>query len=196
MNIQICRLSGAEAHRYMDDLARLRMAVFKEYPYLYDGNPEYEAKYLKTYLDTQNAVLIAALNEGKVIGMASGLPLAAETPEVINPVKQAGYKPEEVFYLGESVLLPQYRGRGTGKVLMNMRIEYAVEQGFRIAVFCAVSRPEDHPLKPDDYRPLDGFWHSRGFAKQPDLTTGFTWKDIDKQAEDEKTMVFWIKQLV
>jgi hypothetical protein len=36
--IEVRRLAGAEVAPYLDDLARMRIEVFREYPYLYDGS--------------------------------------------------------------------------------------------------------------------------------------------------------------
>ncbi len=49
-NFQV--LQKEELAACIDDLADLRISVFREYPYLYDGNLEYEKKYLKQYLIT------------------------------------------------------------------------------------------------------------------------------------------------
>jgi hypothetical protein len=35
----------------VQDLAQLRITVFREFPYLYDGDLAYEQNYLRTYLD-------------------------------------------------------------------------------------------------------------------------------------------------
>jgi len=67
--------------------------------------------------------------------------------------------------------------------------------GFTHAAFCAVVRPEDHPLRPKDYVPLDAFWQKRGYAKADGLVTRFAWKDIDRSGETEKPMQFWMRAL-
>ena len=36
-------------YKVTDDIASLRLKVFKDFPYLYDGNIEYEHKYLERY---------------------------------------------------------------------------------------------------------------------------------------------------
>jgi hypothetical protein len=56
-------------------------------------------------------------------------------------------------------------------------------------------RPNDHPLRPKDYRPLDAFWTKRGYAKVENLTTTFAWKEIDQASETPKLMQFWMKAL-
>ena len=66
---------------------------------------------------------------------------------------------------------------------------------FTHITFCGVVRPDDHTLKPRDYRPLDAFWMKRGYARAEGLTTKFAWKDVDQPAETEKLMQFWMKAL-
>ena len=48
-----------------DELADLRIQIFKEFPYLYDGDIQYEKKYMGRYLDSKSAVFILVywLNE-------------------------------------------------------------------------------------------------------------------------------------
>jgi hypothetical protein len=58
-----------------------------------------------------------------------------------------------------------------------------------------VERPADHPLKPADYRPLDGFWKKRGYAPVDGLVTTYAWKDIDQPEETEHLMQFWMRAL-
>ncbi|HBF93820.1 MAG TPA: GNAT family N-acetyltransferase, partial [Marinobacter adhaerens] len=44
MAVSIRRLSGDQIKPYLDDLARLRIEVFRHFPYLYDGDMDYERK--------------------------------------------------------------------------------------------------------------------------------------------------------
>lgn len=112
--LTIRRVRGADLDRHIPDLARLRITVFRDWPYLYDGDPDYEARYLATYSRAAGSVVVLAEDAGRVVGAATAVPLAAETPEVQAPFIAAGMDPGGVFYLGESVLLPAYRGRGIG----------------------------------------------------------------------------------
>src|SRR5690242_19351414 len=47
--IRIERATGAAIEGYLDVLAALRIRVFREYPYLYDGSLAYEQEYLASY---------------------------------------------------------------------------------------------------------------------------------------------------
>ena len=180
----------------MPALARLRIRVFREYPYLYAGDAEYEERYLRTYAEAPDGLVVLVRDGARVVGASSALPLEAETPNVIAPFTTHGYAPERVFYYGESVLLPQYRGLGLGRRFFDEREAHTRRLGrFDFACFCAVERPADHPRRPADYRPLDGLWAKQGFVKQPQLRTTFSWRDLDEAEETPKPMVFWLKRL-
>ena len=131
-----------------------------------------------------------------VVGASSGLPLAAETPAVIQPFVEHGYDPGRIFYYGESVLLREYRERGLGQRFFKEREAHVRSLNrFDILCFCAVERPANHPRRPPDYVPLDAFWNRRGFVKHPELHTTFSWQDLDENEESLKPMVFWLKHL-
>ena len=189
-------LSGSAASDYIPELARLRMQVFREFPYLYDGDLAYEETYLQTYARSEDTVIVLALNEGKVIGASTGMPMELETGEVQAPFLKRGYDPGEIFYFGESVLDRAFRGQGLGGRFFQEREAHARRLGrFAYTTFCAVQRPDDHARRPADYRPLDEFWKKRGYEKHPELHTHFSWKDVDEEGENEKRMVFWLKEL-
>ena len=49
-DLQILEVHGPDLQPHLDGLGRLRIAVFRDYPYLYDGTLEYEREYLQSYL--------------------------------------------------------------------------------------------------------------------------------------------------
>ncbi|MDK9558043.1 GNAT family N-acetyltransferase [Marinobacter sp. M216] len=180
----------------MDDLARLRIRVFRSFPYLYDGDMDYERRYLDTYASSQDSLFVLARDGKQIVGAATGIPMADETEEFKRPFVEQGYDPDRIFYFGESVLYPEYRGQGIGVAFFDYREAYAREQGqFTHCCFCAVERPEDHPLRPLDYQPLDRFWRNRGYRRLPELNTRYSWKDVNESEETEKPMTFWIREL-
>ncbi len=194
--LRIQRLSGAAVNPYLLELARLRIQVFRDFPYLYDGSVAYEEKYLKIYADVADGVMALVWDCDRVVGATSGLPMEAEAPEVIKSFVANGYDPGRIFYYGESVLLPEYRGRGLGKRFFEEREAHVRSLArFNIACFCAIERPADHPRRPADYAPLDAFWNRRGFVKHPELHTTFSYRDLDEAEESPKLMVFWLKHL-
>ena len=190
------RLSGAALHGYIPELARLRMRVFRDFPYLYEGDAQYEARYLQTYIEAPHSVIVLAFDGGQVVGASTGLPLIHETPEVQQPFREAGYEVEAIFYCGESVLLAEYRGQGAGVAFFEQREAHAREiGGMKYSCFCGVERPVTHPARPAHYQTLDQFWRRRGYERRPELATHFSWKDIGDAHESLKPMTFWMKSL-
>lgn len=178
-----------------DDLARLRIAVFHDFPYLYEGTVDYEKTYLRTYANAERAFLFAVYDDDQMVGATTCIPLADETAEVQQPFREAEYDLAKIFYFGESILLPAYRGLGLGHRFFDEREAHAARFGeYSLTCFCAVVRPPDHPLRPPDYRPLDAFWTKRGYQPVPELTTQFAWQDIGEPDSTFKTMVYWLRK--
>ena len=188
-------VTGAAIAPHLDALAALRIAVFREYPYLYEGSLDYERRYLATYAASPDSLVVLARDGARVIGAATAMPAAQHADEVAPALARAGYAVEDVCYFGESVLDAAYRGQGVGRAFFDHRERHARERGFRTAAFCAVARPADHPRRPPSYVPHDAFWTRRGFVRRPDVTTSFAWRDLDDADETAKPMVFWIKDL-
>ncbi|HWB02339.1 MAG TPA: GNAT family N-acetyltransferase [Verrucomicrobiales bacterium] len=194
-DIGITAVTGEAIRPFIPDAARLRIAVFREYPYLYDGSMAYEEKYLRTYSESPGSLFVIAHDGDRVIGVSTAMPLQHETEEVQRPFREAGVPVQEVFYFGESVLEAEYRGQGIGVRFMQEREAHARRTpGIRKVAFCAVDRPPDHPLRSADYVSLDAFWQRRGFTKTA-LTTEFSWKETGEAEESLKRMQFWWKGL-
>jgi GNAT superfamily N-acetyltransferase len=197
--LRIIPAHGGDLDAWIPALAELRITVFREFPYLYDGDTAYEARYLDTYRKARGSVVVLVLDGERVVGASTALPMAEETEEAKAPFLSHGYDPERIFYLGESVLLPEYRGRGLGVRFFEERERHArrlcEEQGYAFDwyAFCAVQRDADDPRRPAGYVPLNRFWHKRGYDAHPELTTTFSWKELGESAETPKPMLFWLK---
>ncbi len=191
----VSALTGSSLTAALPDLARLRIAVFHDFPYLYDGTLDYEAQYLDGFAKGRDAIVVATRDGDSIIGCATGSALVTHHGPLQQPFREAGYDIERIFYCGESVLLPAYRGHGLGHAFFDHREAHARAQGYMISTFCGVIRPADHPLRPPDYRPLDAFWEKRGYRKVPGLVAQFAWKDIGDDRQTEKPMQFWLKEL-
>jgi GNAT superfamily N-acetyltransferase len=195
VGVTLTTVAGTDILPFIPDAARLRIAVFREFPYLYDGSLEYEQKYLRTYSESEGSVFVVARDGERVVGVSTGIPLAQETEEVQRPFREAGIPVEEVFYFGESVLEPAYRGQGIGvKFIQEREAQARRLPGIKRAAFCAVERAADHQLRPADFVPLDEFWIRRGFEKTK-LRTEFSWKETGEICASPKPMSFWLKEL-
>ena len=178
-----------------DALAQLRVAVFRTFPYLYEGSFDYELEYLEVYFRSAGAVSAVVWDGEDAVGATTMLPLVDAEAEVQAPFAEAGYALGDLAYFGESVLLQQYRGRGLGVKFFELREAHSRSLGLSACTFCAVDRPADHPARPADYVPNDRFWEHRGYRRAPKLQATFSWPDIGCAESTPKTMTFWMREL-
>ena len=195
MTLRVERLEGAALDAALDDVAWLRIAVFRDWPYLYDGDTAYERAYLEVYRRSPGAVLVGAYDGDTLVGAATGTPMQDHADDFAAAFAGTGIALEDVFYCAESVLMPAYRGAGVGHRFFDLREAHARALGRRWCAFCAVIRPATHPLRPPGYRPLDGFWRRRGYAPMEGVVAHFAWKDVDRAGETRKPLQFWIRAL-
>ncbi len=193
-DVKIITCHGEEILPYLDAAARLRIEVFREYPYLYDGSEKYEQEYLSHYLQSPGSVFVCALSSEKVIGISTALPLKDADEGFQLPFLQHGKPIGEIYYLGESVLLPAYRGRGMGHAFFDHRESRAKELGYRTATFCSVMRAPDHPLRPNGYRDHENFWSHRHYQRNG-LFAELAWKQIDSTGDVSNRLEFWERDL-
>lgn len=195
--IHIRSFRGKQAMEYIPDLARLRMEVFRDFPYLYDGNLAYERSYLERLIQCHDSILVVAFDRERVIGVSTGLPLVGETENIQQPWVDQGHDIRKIFYYGESVLQKEYRGRGIGVSFFEEREKWArALNSFQLLTFCAVVRAPDHPMRPANYLNLEAFWMKRGFSKTPNTLCQISWLDIGAKAESKKYLHFWTKPLL
>src|SRR5687768_1263015 len=116
---------GVEIASVVEALGALRIAVFHDYPYLYEGALDYEKDYLQIYVQSERAFLFAVFDKGKMVGATTCIPLTDEAAEVRKPFEDAGFDISTIFYFGESILLPEYRGLGLGHRFFDEREAHA-----------------------------------------------------------------------
>ena len=193
--LRLEKLSGTAILTQMDALAALRIRVFRDWPYLYDGSAEYEAHYLQVYVDSPRSLALLVWDGEHCVGASTCLPLADALPDMQQPFVERGMDLSRIDYFGESVLLREYRGRGVGVEFFRQREAHAREHGLNLCAFCSVDRDAMDSRKPADYVPNDAFWTHRGYRKQPQLRGHFSWPDIGESEPSEKPMTFWMRDL-
>lgn len=188
-------LRGAQIAQQLDALASLRIEVFREWPYLYEGSLAYELKYLDTYLRSPRSFAILIWDGDHCIGASTTLPLADAEAAAQAPFRQAGHALDQIAYFGESVILRSHRGRGLGVKFFELREAHARELALAQCAFCSVERPVDHPARPADYVTNDAFWMRRGYRQVPELKASFEWPDIGEAMSTPKAMSYWMRRL-
>ena len=188
-------LSGAALLPHLDEVAALRIAVFRDWPYLYDGDVGYEREYLAAYAESPSSVVVLARDGEAVVGASTGIPLAEDSAEFQAPFAERGMEVATVFYCGESVLLPLYRGRGLGHAFFDAREAHArALGGFAHTAFAAVDRDDGDPRKPAGHRGNEAFWAKRGYVRQPGMTMKLHWNEVGI-GEVEHPLTFWLRPL-
>lgn len=188
-------LTGAALEANLEAVAALRIQIFHEFPYLYEGDMAYERAYVATYRDSAGAVLVGAFDGETLVGAATGTPLADHAEDFAAAFANCEVPLEKIFYCAESVLQPAYRGQGLGHRFFDAREAHARSLGFTHAAFASVIRPCDHPLKPAHYRSHEAFWHKRGYAPLPQAIAHFTWRDRGDSDQTAKPLQIWMRAL-
>lgn len=190
-------LTGTAIAEVVDEVATLRLEIFREYPYLYQGRREDERKYLSTYAEAPDACVILAYDGDAVIGAVAGVPLIHEDAQVLDAFAAGtAFQPDAAYYVGELLFRPAYRNGGLGQKLLARLESHILSLGRYRSLTCAtVERPDDdHPLRTRDYIPITRFLARTGFARLSGVTTSFTWREIDGVKRDHP-MQFWIKAI-
>lgn len=193
--LSVAPIPRADLPAMLAEVARLRIEVFRAWPYLYEGDLAYETAYMRPYLESADAIVVGAWDGDRLVGAATGAPMEDHAADFAAPFAARGTDLSTVFYCAESVLLPAYRGQGVGGRFFDEREVRARALGRDFSAFCAVIRPPDHPARPADYRPLDGFWRARGYAPLDGVVAHYDWRDIGDAAETTKPMQFWGRAL-
>ena len=81
--LRFVKKQGNEILSFAPDFAELRIAVFRDFPYLYEGSMEYELEYIRTYASCEDAFVFAVYHGDQMVGATTCVPLKYET--------QAGY---------------------------------------------------------------------------------------------------------
>lgn len=194
-DLKVKRFKGQDLLPYIPDLAKLRIQIFHDYPYLYNGDMEYETKYLNTYVKCPESIAVIAFNKDSVVGVSTAIPLEFELNEFQQPFVKHNLNLNKIFYLGESVLLPAFRGKNIYRQFFLEREAAAKEYGSKMTAFCAVSRQENDPRKPEGYMPLNTVWKRYGYEQHSELCAYLEWKEIGEDKASVKPLIFWLKHL-
>ena len=194
MSLSIRSYRGAAIAPMVEAFAHLRISVFRDWPYLYDGDLDYERRYLSDYTRS-DSILVAAFDGDRLVGGSTGLLLSDHSEVAADFAHALPTDVKNVYYCAEAVLLSTHRGQGGYRQFFTLREDHARSLNCTYAIFASVIRPADHPLRPAGAQTLDPVWRHYGYAPLPDVTTTISWRDIGEAAETPKPLQVWIKPL-
>lgn len=190
--ITIRAFTGAEAEPFMDAIAQLRIDNFRDFPYLYDGDLAYERAYLATYFRSPSTRIYLVFDGDTVVGFSNSILLSEESDEFTKPFRDKGLVLEEYLYIGEAILNPPYRGRKLFHELAKLHEDRIRDEKHKNVLCYSVVRSEDHPLRPEDYKPIEALWTRLGFREDPSLNVHIAWKQVDTGKEEGNILAAWI----
>jgi GNAT superfamily N-acetyltransferase len=193
--VEVHVLKDDQISAHAADVAALRLAVFRDWPYLYDGQLDHERAYVAAYRDTPGALLVGAFDLGRLVGASTSTPLEELSPEFAAPFSARGIPRDHVLWGPESVLLPLYRGQGIGHRFFDFREAHAKALGRTHVAFASILRAGSHPARPANARTNDAFWQGRGYAPMEGVRVEFAWKDVGDTVETVKPLQVWWKTL-
>jgi GNAT superfamily N-acetyltransferase len=160
----------------------------------------YEEKYLMGFSRDSRAVLeLAHDDSGNLIAVSTALPLLSQADilrDTEEAFKNAGFNPQEYFYIGEVIVAEGYRGQGIAKKMILRQHALAEEWGFKKFCLSTVIRPENDPQKPSNFQKSDPVWESLDYRKNK-IIIEYEWPTIqpDRSIIDQKhSMQFWVKE--
>lgn len=193
-NLVLKAFSATEAKQYENEIAMLHIIFFKDFPYLYDGDLESEQAYLEKYLQSNTAKFLILFDNNQAVGISSSIQLSEEIKEIQDDFINTGLNPREYLYIAEVIIHPKYRGQGILRKFFEYHEQYAQLLGYKHLTFITVNRPDNHPLKPFNYRSLEPIWQHFGYEKMNDMKVLFPWKQIDTQKEENNILSLWCKK--
>ena len=195
-DIHVRSFTGSQLKTYLHTIAKLRIAVFREYPYLQEADMLRETEYVRKIAAHKESIGVLIFDNTTLVGVSLGLPLNAEDPQIQQPFLDQEIPVNNYYFFSASVLLKPYRGRGIGHHFFDVRETHVQHYNkFSHICFCVPQRPMNDPKRPEDYQPLDDFWRKRGYIQSEDIQCHYRWTEIGKQHPEEKTMTFWVKEL-
>ena len=196
-DIHVRSFTGSALKPYIHSIAKLRMEVFRDYPYFEEPDLNRETQYLRKIASNKESIGVLILDNTTLVGASIGCPLSVEETAVKAPFKEAHKDIDSYFFFGDSTLLKHYRGRGIGHHFFDARESHVAHyKKYKHICFCVPDCKEPDPRKPKDFIPLHDFWRKRGYIHHPDLKCYLTWKEIDASQATEKHLSYWIKEVI
>ncbi len=188
--VQVILCQNAAIEPYIDDIARLRIEIFREYPYLYEGDYPTEANYLRKFVDVRDTMAVLLEDDGAIAGALTGLPLRCEDPQTIL-APWAGEDIERHYYFSDALLLPAYRGHGYSTLLIDAAYRALREMGrYDTITLASIERTGVEP--PGGYRSVTELWQKLGFTAT-DKVCMIPWLDTGDDTASEKPLRFWMR---
>lgn len=199
LDIEIVK--GDDIQLYIKEISEFRIRYFRDFPYLYVGNFDYESKYLQGYSDDQCSLLATIRNKKKqLVAISTGLPLSSPSPILENALQlfnKAGISPSKIYYYGEVIIDYPHRGKGLLKEIFRFQDNHVKALGFTRSAIATVIRDDKDNRAPGGYLNPDIIWQNLGYRKTA-IVFEYNWPTLqfDGTTQDSANqMIYWVKDL-
>lgn len=188
-------LHGNEAKPFLNDIAQMRIEMFREFPYLYDGSIEYERNYLEGYFSSPSSTIILGFSGKRLIAFSSSIALNDEMDEIKQPFIDQKLPLKDYFYIGEMMIQPEFRGKGLLRQFFDTQENYAKQNGYKHSVFMTVRRSDEHIERPEDYKDIAPIWRHFEYEILPNMQIDMPWQRVDTGKEEMNVLDVWYKKI-
>ncbi len=177
---EVVVLEGAQIEPFLSEIVELMLVVYREPPYRYEGTMEEYLPLVQSYANSNQGIACLLFDGKKLVGVAAGAPLKDVNPKWHGPFKDDCM--EKIFYIGDEVLLSDYRGRHLGSQLFDTYLR-AVPASFETIAFSRIEEPEESPL--------NSALRARGFVERKDKPVVIDWREIGSNEDVPHKLTFW-----
>lgn len=156
------------------EIGALRIEIFREWPYLYEGEIEEASTYLKDYIKDESGRLITLENEGEILGMVTGIAVAFYDAHLLAETSPRYY------YWGDFILKKAYRGHQLGQQLFDAAREVFKTLDFDTLLMAMIKRDAFDPRRPKEARDMREFAKKVGF-KSNGVSLFYKWREIGEE---------------
>lgn len=186
---------GNEARRYSQQMARVYINMFKEFPYLYEGSiVECEKNYLEGYFISNLSRILLLFKNERVVGVSVSLPVdEVKETKIKSTFLKKQLDTSKYFYIGGTVIEEPFRSLELIRTISKYHETHAKNNGYSQLVFVTVKRNPFHPSQTVNYRTLEPIWQHLGYSLVEGIEVKDKWKQADTHQEEENTLHIWTK---
>src|SRR6267154_1949937 len=96
-DIHVRSFSGASLKTYLHSVAKLRLEVFKEYPFFEEPDLDREAQFLRKIFSNKDSIGVLIFDNTTLVGASLGYLLSLEEPSLQRPFKERNFDVESHF---------------------------------------------------------------------------------------------------
>ena len=172
---------GKEAAPHNETLISFVNRVLYDYPYRDSEGYTDSLGGLRGYAQCPDRYVLFAKDGEKVVGVATGIPLADSWDSHTAPLKKKMADVSKVYYVPELMVLPGYQGQGLGTKLGNAIEQFAKEHGYTHLALMAIDSEGSSIFKRLSY------------TKHPEIFLDATWVHVGETEPTSHRLFFWTK---